>query len=114
MADPVFDELIHAPHRLRICAIAAATSSVEFGELQSRLAVSKSALSKHVSQLVAAGYLQESQVTRGGRARLSLSLTRSGRAAYFGHIAALEQITGSRPASQAGTGTGPTPHHGLR
>lgn len=97
MADPVFDELIHAPHRLRICAIAAAASSVEFGELQSRLEVSKSALSKQVSQLVEAGYLKESQFKRGGRARLSLSLTPAGRAAYLGHIEALEQITGSRP-----------------
>ena len=97
MADPLFDELIHAPQRLRICAIAAAASSVEFGEPQSRLEVSKSALSKHVSQLVEAGYLEESQFTRGGRARLSLSLTPAGRVAYLGHIEALEQITGSRP-----------------
>lgn len=97
MAEPVFDELIHSPYRLRICAIAAAASSVEFGELQSRLEISKSALSKHVSQLVQAGYLKESQFTRGGRARLSLSLTPAGRTAYLGHIKALEQITGSRP-----------------
>lgn len=94
MADPAFDELIHAPHRLRICAIAATASSVEFGELQSRLGLSKSALSKHVSQLVDASYLDESQVTRGGRARLSLALTPAGRTAYLGHLEALKQITG--------------------
>ncbi|MFV0460614.1 MAG: hypothetical protein ACK5MT_17800 [Actinomycetales bacterium] len=50
-----------------------------------------------MSQLVQAGYLEESQVTRGGRARLSLSFTPAGRTAYLGHIAALEQITGSSP-----------------
>lgn len=44
----VVDELIHDLHRLRICAIAAA-SSVEFGDLQSRLEVPKSELSKRVS-----------------------------------------------------------------
>lgn len=70
---------------------------MEFGELQSRLAVSTSALSKHVSQLVDAGYLEEAQFTRGGRDRLSLSPTPAGRAAYLGLIKALEQIAGSRP-----------------
>lgn len=94
MTEPVFDELIHAPQRLRICAIAAVASSVEFSELQTRLAISKSALSKHVSQLVDADYLNESQISRGGRARLILSLTSSGRAAYLGHLKALKQITG--------------------
>ena len=94
MTEPAFDELIHAPHRLRICAIAAAATSVEFSELMSRLGISKSALSKHVSQLVRAGYLEESYLTRGGRARLSLSLTTTGRTAYRGHLLALEQITG--------------------
>ncbi|GAA3942233.1 transcriptional regulator [Microbacterium soli] len=97
MAEPRFDELIHAPLRLRICAIAASASSVEFGELLSRLEVSKSALSKHVSQLVHVGYLEETPVTRDGRARLSLSLTPAGRTAYRGHIQALEQITGLHP-----------------
>ncbi|AJT41120.1 transcriptional regulator [Psychromicrobium lacuslunae] len=94
MPEPVFDELIHAPQRLRICAVVAAASSVEFSELQSRLDISKSALSKHVSQLVEAGYLRESKISRVGRSRLSLSLTSVGRRAYFGHLEALKQITG--------------------
>ncbi|WP_320064453.1 transcriptional regulator [Micromonospora sp. RTGN7] len=92
MPDAVFDELIHAPQRLRICAIANAASFVEFGELQARLGVSKSALSKHIAQLVASGYLDEEHVTRDGRARLRLSLTPKGRKAYRGHTAALRNI----------------------
>jgi len=95
VTEAVFDDLIHAPQRLRICAIASAATSVEFGELLSRLGISKSALSKHVSQLVQAGYLEESHITRAGSARLSLSLTTAGRAAYRGHLRALDNITRS-------------------
>ena len=70
MAEAEFDPLIHAPHRLRICAIAYATTHVEFRELQERLGISKSALSKHVAQLVEHGYLREEHRTRGGHSRL--------------------------------------------
>ena len=90
--DPRFDPLIHAPYRLRICAIASAATYVEFGELQDRLGLSKSALSKHASQLVEQDYLQQEQVTRAGRSRLRLSLTEQGRRAYEGHTAALRKI----------------------
>jgi DNA-binding MarR family transcriptional regulator len=92
VSDAVFDELIHAPHRLRICAIVNTASFVEFGELQQRLDLSKSALSKHIAQLVASGYLEEEYVTRAGRARLRVSLTAKGRDAYRGHTAALRRI----------------------
>lgn len=92
MAEAKFDPLIHAPHRLRICAIAHATTHVEFRELQERLGISKSALSKHIAQLVGYGYLREEHRTRGGHSRLRLSLTEPGRRAYRGHIAALKEI----------------------
>lgn len=92
MSEAGFDPLIHAPHRLRICAIAHAATDVEFSELQERLGISKSALSKHVAQLVVHGYLQEEHLTRGGHSRLRLALTERGRRAYRGHTAALQEI----------------------
>lgn len=92
MTEAGFDPLIHAPHRLRICAIAHATTHVEFRELQERLGISKSALSKHITQLVDHGYLREEHLTRGGHSRLRLSLTELGRRAYRGHTAALKEI----------------------
>lgn len=92
MSEAAFDPLIHAPHRLRICAIADSATHVEFGELQQRLGLSKSALSKHISQLTEHDYLHEEHVTRGGRSRLRLSLTERGRRAYRGHTAALREI----------------------
>ncbi len=92
MSDAAFDPVIHAPARLRICAIAASSSYVEFGELQKRLDLSKSALSKQVAQLTDAGYLGEEYVTRAGRSRLRLSLTDEGRRAYRAHVQALKNI----------------------
>ena len=46
-----FDELIHAPLRLRVCAILSATDEAEFALVRDETGVSESVLSKHVKQL---------------------------------------------------------------
>lgn len=92
MAEARFDPLIHAPHRLRICAMLSQARGIEFGEIQRRTELSKSALSKHLTQLVDAAYVSEEQIVRQGRARLMLSLTEAGRTAYQQHITALREI----------------------
>jgi len=89
---PTFDEVIHAPQRLRICAMLNAAQRVEFSLLQDRLAVSKSALSKHLSQLAEAGYVRQDRAVRDSRSRLWLSLTPTGARAYTAHVRALQQI----------------------
>ena len=50
-----------------------------------------SVLSKHVRILHEAGYI-DVQATCASRVRTSLSLTKAGRAAYDGHVAALQAI----------------------
>ena len=89
---PVFDEVIHAPSRLRICAMLSAAHQVEFAVIQDRLALSKSALSKHLSQLADAGYVQQERAVRDSRSRLWLSLTSEGARAYRAHVQALRQL----------------------
>ncbi len=91
VVDPSFDEPLHAPHRLRISAILD-TASVEFGELHNRLGTSKSALSKHLSQLEGNGYVQNVRVTLAGRSRLRVSFTEQGREKYRAHKEALREI----------------------
>jgi len=91
---PAFDEVIHAPHRLRICATLSAAHQVEFGFLQDRLGLSKSALSKHLSQLADAGYVRQERAVRDARSRLWLSLTPDGKRAYTAHVRALQDIVG--------------------
>ena len=87
-----FDEIVHAPNRLQICAILSAVSSAEFATVREGLGVADSVLSKHVRVLHEAGYLDVHKSTSASRVRTSLSLTRAGRAAYDGHLAALRAI----------------------
>jgi hypothetical protein len=57
---PRFDEIVHAPNRLQICAILSAVDSADFATVREGLAVADSVLSKHVRVL---------QVGNGGPAR---------------------------------------------
>ncbi|QOC93693.1 transcriptional regulator [Micromonospora craniellae] len=92
---PLFNEKIHAPHRLRICAMLSAAHRVEFQRLQDHLGLSKSALSKHLTQLVDAGYVRQDRATRDAHSRLWLSLTPEGASAYADHVKALREIVGA-------------------
>ena len=92
MPEARFDELIHAPHRLRICAMLSQADGIEFSEIQTRTELSKSALSKHLSQLADAGYVTETAFVRHGRSRQLLSLTPAGLAAYRAHRASLQAL----------------------
>ena len=91
MTEP-FDETIHAPNRLRICAFLDATTSAEFSALRDTLGVADSVLSKHLKVLQDAGYLEMSKPTGRGRVRTWLSLTPAGRQAYHRHVAALRAL----------------------
>jgi DNA-binding MarR family transcriptional regulator len=62
-----FDDLIHAPNRLMICAILEPVSEMEFALLKEQLAVSDSVLSKHLKTLLDANYLNLKKVTQDGR-----------------------------------------------
>jgi DNA-binding MarR family transcriptional regulator len=89
-----FDHLIHAPARLRICAALDPVREIEFGALLDLLDLSKSALSKHITMLADAGYVTQRRAVRDTRQRVWLHLTDTGRAAYRGHVAALQRIVG--------------------
>ena len=65
---------------------------IEFSEILKRTGLSKSALSKHLTQLIEVGHLKDEPFVRSGSSRLMLYLTSQGRAAYAGHRRALEEI----------------------
>jgi DNA-binding MarR family transcriptional regulator len=54
--------------------------------------LSKSALSKHLSQLADAGYVTQDRAVRDSRNRLWLSLTPAGGRAYTAHVRSLRGI----------------------
>lgn len=91
------DEIIHAPVRLSIMAALAAADRVEFRYLRDLLEVSDSLLSKHMSTLETAGYVQVVKGYHGKRPRTWLTLTRTGRAAYTDYLTALNQVLGTSP-----------------
>jgi DNA-binding MarR family transcriptional regulator len=93
-ARPRFDEVIHAPNRLRICAALAAVTDAEFSTLRESLGVTDPVLSKHLRTLQEAGYVTLTKPTgRGGRVRTWVSLTIPGRRALEAHIAELHRLT---------------------
>mgnify|MGYP000569269069 FL=1 len=88
-----FDETIHSPNRLRICAALSAAREVEFATLERGLEVSKSLLSKQLKVLIDAGYVAvERKPQPFGRPRTWVGLTSAGRRAYRNHVAALRKI----------------------
>ncbi len=88
-----FDEVVHAPHRLRICTLLSRGRSVEFGVIRDVLGVADSVTSKQLKILVDAGYVTLSKPTgTGRRPRTWASLTPQGRAAFQGHLAALREL----------------------
>jgi len=90
---PVFDEVVHAPNRLKICALLATATTAEFATLRDTLAVADSVTSKQLKVLSEAGYVKLSKPTgTGGRAKTWVTLTPAGRKAFDGHLSMLQQM----------------------
>ena len=92
MAEPRFDELIHPSTRLSIVALLAAADWVDFGFVRDRLGLSDSALSKQFATLEEAGYVVTERLLVNRRHRVRVRLTGTGRRAFGGHVAALQEI----------------------
>lgn len=70
----------------------AAADWVEFAFVRDQLGLSDSALSKQLSTLEDAGYLQLERLVSDRRRRVRVRLTDRGRTAFDGHVAALRAI----------------------
>lgn len=86
------DPVIHAPARLRLMSMLHVVDGLDFARARAELKVSDSVLSKHLSTLGEAGYVKASKSSVGGRRTTLISLTRAGRSAYAGHVAALRAL----------------------
>ena len=99
MIKPRFDELIHAPTRLSIVSLLAATEWADFKFIRDSIGLSDSALSKQLTTLEEAGYVEIRKGFVGKRPRTSARLNNIGRAAFDQHVAALQQIVARAGAS---------------
>ena len=106
-----FDELIHAPTRLEIISLLAAAQWADFKYIRDEIGLSDSALSKQLSILESAGYVEIRKGFVGKRPRTSAALSKAGRQAFEQHVAALQRIiarpqqdAGAEPAAESGPG----------
>jgi DNA-binding MarR family transcriptional regulator len=95
VTEPRFDELIHPSTRLSIVALLAAADWVDFAFVRDRLALSDSALSKQFAALEQVGYIAIERPLANRRRRVHVRLTDVGRAAFEGHVAALQEVIAS-------------------
>lgn len=87
-----FAKLIHARLRIEICAMLSPVRWLPFSDIRDSLEISDSVLSKHPSALAEAGYVEVSRVRADSRSRRQVTLTKPGRTALRGHLAALQAI----------------------
>jgi DNA-binding transcriptional ArsR family regulator len=102
VATPQFDDIIHAPTRLAIVALLAATDWAEFAFIRDSVKLSDSALSKQLAILEIAGYVDIRKSFVGKRPRTSARLSRLGRSAFERHLAALQEIVASARSAVEG------------
>lgn len=92
-APDAFDELIHSPVRLRICAALATATALEFAAMEEALEMSTATLSKQLRILSDAGYVAlDKRKQPFGRPRTWVALTIPGRRAFDAHVAALRRL----------------------
>lgn len=90
-----FNEIIHVPTRLRICAILAEAGEAEFGVVREALALSDSVLSKHLKVLEQAGFVGLRKGTVNTRTRTWVHLTKEGQRAFKAHVQELRDLAAS-------------------
>ncbi|WP_061291063.1 winged helix-turn-helix domain-containing protein [Herbidospora cretacea] len=86
------DEVIHSPVRMSIVAVLAAADQVEFAFVRDAVEITDPTLSKQVTTLEKAGYVEVIKGYAGKRPRTWLKLTPEGREAFVRHLAALRAI----------------------
>lgn len=86
------DEYLNSPVRLSIVAALARVDDAEFAAVRDAIDVNDSVLSKQVTALESAGYVEARKGYVGKRPRTWLSLTQTGRAALRAHLAALYSL----------------------
>jgi DNA-binding MarR family transcriptional regulator len=90
-----FDEVVHAPRRLAICAFLTTVDEAEFATIRERLEISDSSLSKQIKLLADVGYVSSRKSALRGRSRVWVGLTDAGREAFADHVERLRRVLSS-------------------
>lgn len=87
-------EVLHQPVRFSIAAALAKTETMDFKDLRNTIQVSDSVLSKQLSTLEKAGFVDIKKTFVGKFPRTSVRLTAVGHQAWEHHMATLRLIAG--------------------
>jgi DNA-binding MarR family transcriptional regulator len=94
--EPVFNELIHAPLRLRICGLLKSADELDFSVLRDTLGIDDAKLSKNLKVLAEADLItvrKERSAARNDARRVTwITLSADGRLTFDAHVAALTLI----------------------
>ncbi|WP_313814527.1 transcriptional regulator [Glutamicibacter sp.] len=82
------------PVRLSLMGALQSVDEADFKSLREALEISDSVLSRQLSALEAAGYVQIRKGYVGKRPRTWAKLSKQGRQSFAGHVQALKEITG--------------------
>lgn len=93
------DPAIHAPKRLAAMAVLSQAPTVSFRFLRDHLDLRDSDLSKQMSVLEAAGYVEVLKSGHGRGSATTYRITRAGRDAYQRHTTALRALIDGTTAS---------------
>lgn len=94
------DTVVHQRTRLAIMAALVELSTSSFTNLRDTLELTDGNLSRHLTVLEEAGYVQQTKEFVGRTPRTHVSVTPAGQAAFTNHVAALESmITTARAAA---------------
>lgn len=88
----LLDDLVHQRVRLGVLAVLAEADRADFNHLRDTLGVTDGNLSRHLSVLVEAGYVEINRTFEGKRPRSWVVATREGRKALGEHLSALREI----------------------
>lgn len=92
MPRPIFDPVVHEPHRLQICALLSPTTGLPFARVRDEVGLSDSALSKHLRTLADEGYVTVTRDASDRRRTTRVALTPAGREALCGHVSELQRL----------------------
>ncbi len=77
-----------------LCGLAS-SEQVDFGFLKTELGLTDGNLGAHLTTLEQSAYIKVEKTFVGKRPKTFLSVTRAGRRAFDGHVAALREILGN-------------------
>ena len=103
------DPAIHQPARLGILTAAAETKRIDFVTLRDMLDLTDGNLSRHLTTLESAGYVEIEKTFEGKKPRTWISATRAGRKALAQEIATLREIVGDTEAPKRAVKGRPAP-----